>query len=113
MAKRRPPISLSEMEERLGHTAAELSDSDDEEQRFYSDLSPISKDRYEKTRRELDEYIKLTNKGAFSSTEEESFSGPGLVQVGSLAFRILYGFQIYMFAENCQLSRLDSVGAQK
>ena len=116
MTTRRPSTSLSEMEETLGHTATELSDSDDEEQRFYSDLSPVSKDRYKKTRRELDEYIKLTNKGAFSSTEEESFSGPGLVQVSNLASgsctvcKLICSQKIASCRDSIVLERRSSVG---
>ncbi|RJE25382.1 hypothetical protein PHISCL_02273 [Aspergillus sclerotialis] len=80
MAKHTPPSSLSQMESTLGYTAADLDYSDDGEERFYSDLCPVSKTSYEKTRRELDEYLKLKHRKDFESTEEQLLPEAHLAQ---------------------------------
>ena len=53
MAKRRPLISLAEVEDRLGYKLAPLDDADTEE-RFYSDLTRVPLEIYERTLHELD-----------------------------------------------------------
>lgn len=46
MAKRRPHVTLLEMEKELGFQVEVTSDDIHEEERFYSDLSPLSKKIY-------------------------------------------------------------------
>ncbi|OJD10935.1 hypothetical protein AJ78_08185 [Emergomyces pasteurianus Ep9510] len=58
MAKRRPSLTLSQMEMALGYTVDSVIDSEDSEGRFYSNLGMVARSSYEKTRRELEEHNK-------------------------------------------------------
>lgn len=59
MAKRRPHVTLLEMEKELGFQVEVTSDDIHEEERFYSDLSPLSKNIYERTEKELLEHRRI------------------------------------------------------
>ena len=55
MAKRGPGLTLWEIEQRLGYQADSLHYPDDAEERFYTDLSPVTPSRYDRARKELEE----------------------------------------------------------
>lgn len=82
MAKREPSISFAQMEKTLGYTVADSTFSYDTADRFYSDLSPVSKNTYERTRRELEEYLKFKHYDDRTSSSEATLPESGLSQVG-------------------------------
>ncbi|KAL4802475.1 hypothetical protein BDV18DRAFT_146794 [Aspergillus unguis] len=57
MAKQRPPVSLEQMEDALGYKISVPKDV--KHIRFYSDLTAVSPNVYERTRREFDEHLKM------------------------------------------------------
>lgn len=61
MAKRRPSYTLAQMEGMLGYKVEFLNDPHNGLERFYSDLSPVPKDTYKLTGRELGERRRGTN----------------------------------------------------
>ncbi len=56
MAKRRPTLTLVEMERELGYKINSLNYPDDGVQRFYSDLRPVPNSLYERTKKEFEEH---------------------------------------------------------
>jgi len=58
MAKRKPTITLVEMERKLGYKIDDLDCPDDSANRFYSDFRPVLESVYKKTKKEFEEYQK-------------------------------------------------------
>jgi hypothetical protein len=58
MAKRRPRLTLEEMEKRLGYSVGLVNYYRHCTKRFYSDLTPVPDDIYERTEIELSEHAK-------------------------------------------------------
>jgi hypothetical protein len=58
MAKRKPTLTLMEMESKLGYKIDSLKYPDEGVKRFYSDLRPIPQSVYERTQREFEELQK-------------------------------------------------------
>lgn len=56
MAKRRPVVTLLEMQKELGFQVELRNDENREEERFYSDLSPVSNNLLNRTEKELQEH---------------------------------------------------------
>ena len=56
MAKRKPTLTLVEMERKLGYEIDSLNYPDDGVKRFYSDLRPVPNSVYERTKREFEEH---------------------------------------------------------
>lgn len=61
MAKRRPPVSLEHMENVLGYKIS-VSESA-QYKRFYSDLTTVPSDVYERTKREFEEFLRTKHSG--------------------------------------------------
>jgi predicted nucleotidyltransferase len=59
MAKRKPTLTLLEMENELGYKVDTSIHPAETVKRFYSDLRPVPDGTYEKTEREFEEYKKM------------------------------------------------------
>ncbi|THC87575.1 hypothetical protein EYZ11_012979 [Aspergillus tanneri] len=78
MAKRRALMTLEQMEEKLGYKVASLYDT--HVQHFYSDLTTVPKNVYEKTRDELDECFRTKYQEESGPGSEPKFPKPGITQ---------------------------------
>ena len=56
MAKRKPTLTLLEMESKLGYKVDSSTHPTETVKRFYSDLRPVPDGTYNKTKREFQEY---------------------------------------------------------
>jgi hypothetical protein len=56
IAKRKPTLTLVEMERKLGYKIDSLNYPDEGVKRFYSDLRPVPSSVYERTRKEFKEH---------------------------------------------------------
>lgn len=61
MAKRKPTLTLVEMERELGYDFHSLAQPVDTTRRFYSDLRPVADSAYERIKKEFDEYQNKVN----------------------------------------------------
>ncbi|KAL4784668.1 hypothetical protein BJX76DRAFT_326444 [Aspergillus varians] len=81
MAKYRPEISLAQMQDLLGYSIDLLNDADDDEPRFYSDLTTVPASVHEKTKDELEEHVRMQREGSpISSIKERLLPKPGITQ---------------------------------
>ncbi|OJJ83432.1 uncharacterized protein ASPGLDRAFT_127911 [Aspergillus glaucus CBS 516.65] len=81
MAKCRPPGSQDEMEDALGYKVASLDNTYSDTERFYSDLTIVPSNIYEKTRNELDEYLRTKQHRYSKAAPENYLPGPGISKV--------------------------------
>ncbi len=81
MAKARPFPTLVEMEVQLGYKVDSLTYPNEHLQRFYSDLSPVPRSAYQRTREEFEELERKRHSGDFTTTSDRSLQKIGLVQV--------------------------------
>lgn len=58
MAKRKPTLTLVEMERELGYNVDSLTHPAEALRRFYSDLRPVADSAYERIKKEFEEYEK-------------------------------------------------------
>ncbi|KAL4902796.1 hypothetical protein BDW74DRAFT_180494 [Aspergillus multicolor] len=63
MAKRRPSITLSQMQDLLGYSIALAKEDNDDTPRFYSDLTVVPTDVYTRTKYELEEHCRIQGEG--------------------------------------------------
>ena len=71
MAKRKPTLTLVEMERELGYQINSLTHPTEAMRRFYSDLRPVPDCAYEKTKKELEERAKNKYRKDFERTSEK------------------------------------------
>ena len=81
MAKRKPTLTLTEMEKKLGYKIDSLNYPDDGVNRFYSDLTPVPNSVYERTKREFEEHEKQRFLKQDETVSEEVFLDRGVPQV--------------------------------
>lgn len=58
MAKRKPTLSLEQMEKEMGYGLDIVSRIDEVVNRFYSDLKPVADSKYGRTKREHADFVK-------------------------------------------------------
>ncbi|OJI96722.1 hypothetical protein ASPVEDRAFT_251293 [Aspergillus versicolor CBS 583.65] len=124
MAKRRPPVSLEHMEKALGYEIPVLKDT--KHKRFYSDLTTVSLDVYERTKREFDEYLRIKQSGHVKSNSERqtpqaeirhtTTSGRSAIVLGHTDCTELHSFTAdihcgFNFNLPLQLTRDEGIGA--
>lgn len=56
MAKCKPTLTLEEIERKLGYQIGSLNYPDEGVKRFYSDLRPVPRSVYERSKKEFEEY---------------------------------------------------------
>lgn len=83
MAKRKPTLTLSDMEKELGYGTLALASPTEPFTRLYSDLNPVSDSAYERMRREYEEYQRTKNSkcDAHSATNELQGLAHNLVKI--------------------------------
>ena len=83
MAKRKPTLTLEEMERELGYKVDPLIHPTESVERFYSDLSPVPTSAYEKTKREFEHHGKRKYRKGFEAISEEVLPELGVAKVRS------------------------------
>ena len=81
MAKRKPILTLVEMETRLGYKVDSLNYPDDGVTRFYSNLRPVPNSICERTQIEFERYEKQRYRKDYKTISEEVLPELGVVQV--------------------------------
>ena len=84
MAKARPLPTLTQMESKLGFKVDSLTYPDEISKRFYSDLRPIPRSIYGKTREEFEECEKKAHRSNEKTISEKVFAEVDVVKVGRL-----------------------------
>ena len=87
MAKARPSLTLLEMEVQLGYKVDSLT-SNEHLKRFHSDLRPVPRSAYQRTREELEELERKLHCGEVATTSDSSLQKMGLVQVSGPPLQI-------------------------
>ncbi|KAL6232556.1 hypothetical protein BDW75DRAFT_217505 [Aspergillus navahoensis] len=80
MAKRRPSLSLAQMQDLLGYDIDLPDSAGNDAPRFYSDLTAVPADAYEKTKYEVEEYLRTQHRKHSISIEESHLPEPGITQ---------------------------------
>jgi hypothetical protein len=78
MAKRRPVVTLLEMQKELGFQVEIPNDETRKDERFYSDLSPVSNNILDRTEKELQEHRRQKCQKSHNALE---FLLPGLGEI--------------------------------
>lgn len=81
MAKRKPTLTLVEMERKLGYKIDSLNYPDEGVKRFYSDLRPVPNSVYERTKKEFKEHEKQRFCKEDETISEKVFPDFGVPQV--------------------------------
>ncbi len=82
MAKRRPMLTLVEMERKLGYSIDASNYPNDGEKRFYSDLRPVSTNVYERTKKEFEAYEERMSRKGHETSSDLVLPELGVGQVG-------------------------------
>ena len=100
MAKARPSLTLLEMEAKLGYKLDSLNYPDEHLKRFYSDLRPVPRSIYQRTKEEFEEFEKQRYRKDLATISEEFLPESGLVKVSGPA---LYFCQADRVTEYCTM----------
>ncbi|KAK1140901.1 hypothetical protein N8T08_009774 [Aspergillus melleus] len=79
MAKCGSFVSLAQMEQSLGYGLTSFAGSQDE-QRYYSNLSPVPQSTYDQTRKELEEHLQAKRRADSVDSLEKMLPEPGVAQ---------------------------------
>lgn len=81
MAKAKPSLKLVEMESRLGYRVDSLTYPVESLNRFYSDLRPVPRSIYQRTKDEFEEYERKRHRKDYDTIAEKVLPDLGVVKV--------------------------------